>query len=111
MTREKDKHPLAFVAGMPGLLLLLFLGVLLVLNFGRWDEWGADGFRVYLTQAIMQTTLIDFGLVLLIMTWFLHRDARRHGLTYWWVLPTYPFLPGAGLLLYFVVRRRKLATS
>lgn len=91
-----------------GKLLVVFCLCLVALNFGRLDEWGEQGFRVYLTQAIMQTTLFDFGWVLLVVTWFIHHDAKRHGLRYWWILPTYPFMPTIGLLGYLVVRHRAL---
>jgi hypothetical protein len=89
-------------------LLVVFCFCLLALNWGRLDEWGQEGFRVWFTQAIMQTTLFDFGWVLLILTFFIHHDAKRHGLSYWWILPTYPFMPTIGLLAYFIVRQRKL---
>lgn len=89
-------------------LLFVFCVGLVALNAGRLGEWGEEGFRLYLTQAIMQTTLYDFGWVLLVTTWFLHQDAKAHGLRYWWVLPTYPFMPTLGLLAYFVVRQAKL---
>ncbi len=91
-----------------GLLLVVFCLCLVALNVWRLEEWGAEGFRVYLTHAIMQTTLFDFGWVLLIVTWFIHHDAKRHDLRYWWILPTYPFMPTLGLLAYLVVRQRAL---
>lgn len=91
-----------------GKLLVIFCACLLALNVWRLDEWGVEGFRVYLTHAIMQTTLFDFGWVLLILTWFIHHDAKRHQLSYWWILPTYPFMPTIGLLAYFIVRQRAL---
>ncbi|MFZ9887221.1 MAG: hypothetical protein ACO3JL_06945 [Myxococcota bacterium] len=89
-------------------LLIVFCAGLIALNAGRLDEWGEEGFRLYLTQAIMQTTLYDFGWVLLVTTWFVHQDAKTHGLRYWWVLPTYPFMPTLGLLAYFIVRQHRL---
>lgn len=92
------------------LLLVLFCAALVALNVWRLDAWGLEGFRVYLTHPIMQTTLFDFGCVLAILLVFLHRDAKAHGLTYWWILPTFPFMPTIGLLLYFWVRRRKLSS-
>lgn len=90
-------------------LLVLFCAALVLLNAWRLDEWGVEGFRVYLTHAIMQTTLFDFACVLAILLVFLHQDAKKHGLTWWWILPTFPFMPTIGLLLYFVVRNRRLA--
>lgn len=92
-----------------GRLLLVFLVVLAALNVWRLDQWGADGFHVYFTHAIMQTTLFDFACVLAVLLVFIHRDARAHGLTYWWILPTFPFMPSIGILLYFVVRKEKLS--
>ena len=92
-----------------GRLLLIFLIVLVALNAWRLEQWGAEGFRVYLTNPIMQTTLFDFACVLAILLVFIHRDARAHGLTYWWILPTFPFLPALGILLYFLVRNQKLS--
>jgi hypothetical protein len=47
--------------------------------------------------------------VLLIVTLFLHHDARRHHLSYWWILPTYPFMPTLGLLAYLIHRNHSLA--
>lgn len=91
-----------------GPLLVVFCLCLVALNAWRLEEWGAEGFRVYLTQAIMQTTLFDFAWVLLVVTFFIHHDARRHGLSYWWILPTYPFMPTVGLLAYFIARQKKL---
>jgi hypothetical protein len=88
----------------PWWLLAIFAVGVVAINFGRWDEWGPDGFRLYLTQAIMRTTLFDFGWVLLIVTLFIHHDARRHDLSYWWILPTYPFMPTVGLLAYLIHR-------
>ena len=93
----------------PGRLLGIFLIVLAALNVWRFEQWAADGFRVYLTNPIMQTTLFDFACVLAVLLVFIHRDARAHGLTYWWILPTFPFLPTLGILLYFVVRKQKLS--
>ena len=90
-------------------LLLLFLCGLLALNAWRLDTWTVEALRVYLTHPIMQTTLYDFACVLAILLVFIHEDARRNGLTFWWILPTFPFMPTVGLLLYFVVRKASLA--
>jgi hypothetical protein len=65
----------------------------------------------HLTQAILLTTLFDFGWVLLIVTVFLHHDARRHDLSYWWILPTYPFMPTVGLLAYLIHRNHRLVPA
>ena len=92
----------------PLLLLILFVVVLIAFNAWRIDDWGVDGLRTYLTHTIMQTTLLDFACVLGILLVFIHRDAKQHGLTYWWILPTFPFMPTIGILAYFIVRRRKL---
>lgn len=90
-------------------LLLVFVATVLALNWGRWPGWDLDALRLYLTLPIMQTTLYDFAWVLAILTLFIHHDARKHGLRYWYVLPTYPFMPTVGLLLYLWVRQRSLA--
>ncbi len=90
-------------------LLALFAGSLVVLNWGRWSSWNADGFTLYLTHPIMQTTLYDFAWVLGILTVFIHQDARKHGLRYWYIFPTYPVMPTLGLLLYLWMRARKLS--
>ncbi len=90
------------------LLLAVFVTALVALNVWRLNEWGVEGFRVWLTHTIMQTTLFDFAWVLAIVLAFVHDDAKEHGLTYWWIVPTFPFMPTIGLLLYFVVRRRHL---
>ena len=103
--------PLNVLSKRSGLLLALFCAALVALNVWRLHEWGVDGFRVYLTHAIMQTTLFDFGCVLAIVLVFIHQDARKLGLSYWWILPTFPFMPTIGLLLYFVVRQRTLARA
>jgi hypothetical protein len=92
-----------------GRLLLIFLIILVAVNVWRLEQWGADGFRVYFTHPIMQTTLLDFACVLAVLLVFIHRDARAHGLTYWWILPTFPFMPTIGILLYFMVRKAKLS--
>ena len=92
-------------------LLVLFCGCLVALNIWRISDWGVEGFKVYLTQAIMQTTLFDFGWVLAILAVFVDQDARRHGLSWWWILPTFPFMPTIGLLLYVVHRQRTLMRS
>jgi hypothetical protein len=92
----------------PEPLLLLFCGCLLAGNVTRLDEWGADGFRVYLTQAIMQTTLFDFAWILVVLAVFVDDDARRVGLRWWWIVPTFPFMPTVGVLLYLIARKRVL---
>ncbi len=89
-------------------LLAIFCIALVALNVWRLDEWGSEGFRDWLSNTIMQTTLFDFAWVLFVMVAFVHDDAKQHGLTYWWIVPTFPFMPTIGLLLYFVVRRRHL---
>ncbi len=90
-------------------LLALFVASLAVLNWGRWSSWNSDGFVAYLTHPIMQTTLYDFAWVLGILTIFIHQDARKHGLRYWYILPTYPVMPTVGLLIYLWMRERKLS--
>ncbi len=92
-------------------LLAFFVASVVVLNWGRWPEWGLEGFTLYVTQPIMQTTLYDFAWVLGILTLFIHQDAKRHGLRYWYVFPTYPVMPTVGLLLYLWLRHRKLSRS
>ena len=92
----------------PHVLLRLFLAALVALNVWRLDAWGVEGLRGYLTHPIMQTTLLDFAAVLAMLCVFIHRDAKEHGLSWWWIVPTFPFMPTIGVLLYFVVRRRKL---
>ncbi|MCP4504432.1 MAG: hypothetical protein GY822_31355 [Deltaproteobacteria bacterium] len=99
------------LSAQSGTLLVVFCICLALLNFGRLDEWGEAGFRIYFTQAIMQTTLFDFAWVLGILLVFIHQDARRHGLSYAWILPTFPFMPTLGLLLYFWVRHRKMSRT
>jgi hypothetical protein len=93
------------------ILLIVFLLALVALNAWRLEEWGVEGLRTYLTHTIMQTTLFDFACVLAILLVFIHRDAKQHGLSYWWILPTFPFMPTIGILLYFVVRQRKLSQT
>ena len=44
-------------------LLPFFVASLAVLNWGRWSAWDFDGFLLYLTHPIMQTTFYDFGWV------------------------------------------------
>jgi hypothetical protein len=90
-------------------LLPCFLASILVLNWGRWQAWSAEGFLLYVTQPIMQTTLYDFAWVLAIVTLFVHQDARKHRLRYWYIFPTFPFMPAVGLLLYLWMRHRKLS--
>lgn len=90
-------------------LLLLFLTSLVGWNIHRLDEWGIEGFRLYLTQAIMQTTLWDFAWVLAFVAWVIHHDAKKHQLTYWWVLPTFPFMPTIGILGYLIHRQTVLS--
>ena len=93
----------------PEPLLAVFCLALVALNGWRLHEWGVDGFRVYLTQAIMQTTLFDFAWVLAILAVFLDEDAKKIGVRWTWVLLTFPFMPTLGILIYFVVRKRALA--
>jgi Terpene cyclase DEP1 len=93
-----------------GVLLALFCGCLVALNVWRLEDWGVEGFRVWFTHTIMQTTLFDFGWVLAIVLVFVHEDAKRVGIRYWWIVPTFPFMPTIGLLLYFVARQRALAS-
>lgn len=90
-------------------LLGLFVALLVVLNWGRWAEWDVESLRLYLTLPIMQTTLFDFAWVLGILTLFIHQDAKRHRLRYWYVLLTYPVMPTVGILLYIWMRHRKLS--
>ena len=92
----------------PHYLLVAFLILLVGLNLGRLEQWGFAGLRVYVTHPIMQTTLVDFACVLGVVVFFIRRDAKQHGLSWWWILPTFPFLPMLGLLVYFIARRRKL---
>ncbi len=99
----------SFVQKRPEALLAVFCACLVVWNVPRLDEWSAAGFEVYLSHAIMQTTLFDFAWVLLIVAVFVDDDARKVGVRWWWILPTFPFMPTLGLLLYFVVRKRALA--
>jgi hypothetical protein len=90
-------------------LLVVFVASVVALNWGRWSGCGVEGFRLYVTHPLMQTTLWDFAWVLAIVTLFIHQDARRHGLRYWYVLATYPVMPTVGLLLYIWLRHRKLS--
>lgn len=90
-------------------LLLLFLASLVGWNIHRLDEWGIEGFRTYLTQAMMQTTLWDFAWVLAFVAWVIHHDAKKHQLTYWWILPTFPFMPTIGILGYLLHRQTVLS--
>lgn len=92
-------------------LLPFFIASLVVLNWGRWSAWDLDGFMLYLTHPIMQTTLYDFGWVLGILTFFIHQDAKKHQLRYWYIFPTFPVMPTVGLLLYIWMRHRKLSRS
>src|SRR5437879_9338595 len=92
-------------------LLAFFIASLVVLNWGRWQGWSIEGFALYLTQPIMQTTLYDFAWVLGILTVFIHQDAKKHHLRYWYIFPTFPVMPTVGLLLYFFLRQRKLSTG
>lgn len=92
----------------PHLLMIAFLAALAALNVWRLHAWGVEGVVRYLSDPIVQTTWFDFACVLAILLVFIHRDARTHGLTYWWILPTFPFMPTIGLLAYFIVRRRAL---
>lgn len=90
-------------------LLPFFIASLVALNWGRWSGWGVEGFTLYVTHPLMQTTLYDFAWVLGILTLFIHQDARRHGLRYWYILPTFPVMPTVGLLLYVWIRHRRLS--
>jgi hypothetical protein len=105
------RDPLALVTRYSELLLAVFCVCLVALNVWRLEEWGVDGFRVYLTHAIMQTTLFDFAWVLGILLVFVHKDARALGISYGWIVPTFPFMPTLGLLLYLVMRKRALARA
>lgn len=91
-------------------LLPFFIVSLVALNWERWSEWDKDGLVLYLTQPIMQTTLYDFAWVLGILTVFIHQDAKKHQLRYWYVVLTYPVMPTVGLLLYIWTRHRKLSS-
>ena len=91
----------------PHVFLVAFLVSLVGLNVWRLGQWGSEEFRVYLTHAIMQTTLLDFACVLGVVVFFIRRDAKQCGLSWWWILPTFPFMPTLGILAYFIVRRRK----
>lgn len=90
-------------------LLAAFVLSLVALNWSRWDAWDLEGLLLYVTHPIMQTTLYDFAWVLAIVTYFVREDARRHGLRYWYIFPTFPVMPAIGLLLYLWVRHRTLA--
>lgn len=90
-------------------LLVVFVASILLLNWERWSAWDVEGFALYLTHPIMQTTLYDFAWVLAILTGFIHQDAKRHGLRYWYIFPTFPVMPTIGLLIYLWIRQRKLA--
>ena len=92
-------------------LLPYFVASLFVLNRGRWSGWDVEGFTLYLTQPIMQTTLYDFAWVLGILTVFIQQDAKKHHLRYWYIFPTFPVMPTVGLLLYIWLRHRKLSAS
>jgi hypothetical protein len=96
----------ALFLGHPEALLVAFCACLVVGNVTRLNEWGVDGFHVYLTHAIMQTTLFDFAWILIVLALFIDDDARKHGLRWWWILPTFPFMPTIGVLLYLVARKR-----
>jgi len=91
-------------------LLPCFIASLVVLNWGRWSGWGIQDLTLYLTQPMMQTTLYDFAWVLGILTVFIHQDAKKHHLRYWYIFPTFPVMPAVGLLLYIWLRYRKLST-
>jgi hypothetical protein len=90
-------------------LLPGFVASLVVLNWGRWSGWSIEGLKLYVTQPIMQTTLYDFAWVLGILTVFIHQDAKKHHLRYWYIFPTFPVMPTVGLLLYIWLRHRKLS--
>jgi hypothetical protein len=106
-------HPKSLVerGGYAPWLLAFFVASLIVLNWGRWPAWDSEGLMLYLTHPMMQTTLYDFAWVLAILTGFIHQDARKHGLRYWYILPTFPFMPTVGLLLYVWMRHRKLSAG
>jgi len=87
-----------------------FVGSTVVLTWGRWSGWSIGGFALYLTQPIMRTTLYDFAWVLGILTVFIHQDAKRHDLRYWYIFPTFPVMPTVGFLLYIWLRHRKLSS-
>ena len=91
----------------PHYLLVAFLVVLVGLNVWRIEQWDMQAIHVYLTQPIMQTTFFDFACVLLVVIFFIRRDAKQYALSWWWILPTFPFMPTLGILAYFIVRRRK----
>lgn len=90
-------------------LLPCFVASLVALNWGRWSGWDIDGLALYLAHPMMQTTLYDFAWVLGIVTVFVHQDAKKHGLRYWYIFPTFPVMPTVGLLLYVWLRQRKLS--
>ena len=91
-------------------LLPGFVASLVALNWGRWSGWGIEGFTLYLTQPIMQTTLYDFAWVLGVSRCFdLIRTQRGTIWRYWYIFPTFPVMPAAGLLLYMWLRHRKLS--
>jgi hypothetical protein len=92
----------------PEALLAVFCAGLVVGNVTRLHEWGVDGFRVYVTHAIMQTTLFDFGWILLVLALFLDDDSKKTGVRWWWILPTFPFMPTIGVLAYLIARKRAL---
>lgn len=92
----------------PHLLMIAFLIALAAMNVWRLGAWGLAGIIEYMSNPIVQTTWFDFACVLAVLVVFVHRDARKHGLTYWWIVPTFPFMPTIGLLAYFIVRRRAL---
>jgi len=94
----------------PQWLITMFVASVVAVNWGRWSGWGTEGWTLYLTQPIMQTTLLDFAWVLGILTVFIHQDAKKHQLRYWYIFPTFPFMPTVGILLYIWMRHRKLST-
>ena len=91
-------------------LLPCFVASVVVLNWGSWSGWSIGGFALYVTHPIMRTTLYDFAWVLGILTVFIHQDARKHQLRYWYIFPTFPVMPTVGLLLYIWLRHRKLSS-
>jgi hypothetical protein len=95
----------------PEWLLALFVLCIVGWNAGRLAEWGVDGFRVYLSAAIMQTTLFDFAWILIALALFIDEDAKKVGIRWAWILPTFPFMPTVGVLLYFVARKRAVRAS
>lgn len=89
-------------------LLAIFLAIILPMIWVGRGDWNTAGLRLFLSHSIMQVTLVDFAFILSLVTIWIHRDARRNGLSYWWILPTYPFMPTLGILGYFLYRQAAL---